>query len=149
MNTKAERVECANRFIAEIASCGRRFFSYKGCVSRFKVDGRGRVWFINAYNGARIYTHHLGRWRGFTEGGTLRDLVIHLRDFIRTGTPPKLRLGPFPQWLCDGDLWGYGDDMERVRTAAVACGLRQDNGPPVGGSVGLAEILAGERPTPQ
>lgn len=121
--TKKERAEQANRFIAVIAGCGRKFFAHNGRVSRFDVDARGRVWFIDAYREARIYTHYEGRWRGFSEGGTLRDLVIRLRDFIRDGTMAAIHLGPWPEWLCNGDPWGYGHDMLKVRQAAQAVGV--------------------------
>lgn len=125
--TKKDRADQASRFIAAIAGCGRKFFAHNSRVSRFEVDQRGRVWFVDAYRESRIYTHYNGRWRGFSEGGTLRDLVIHLRDFIRTGAAPKLCLGPWPEWLCDGDLWGYGDGMDKVRQAAQAAGLAPSN----------------------
>jgi hypothetical protein len=117
--TKDERASLANSFIDAIASCGRKFFFHNGRISRFEVDARGRVWFIDAYNERRIYTHYKYRWRGFSEGGTLRSLVEKLRDFIRTGEQPQLHLGPWPKWICDGDLWGYGEDMAKVRDAAT------------------------------
>lgn len=117
--TKIQRAEQANRFIEAIAGCGRKFFAHKGRVSRFEIDERGRVWFVDAYRPARIYTHYDGRWDGFSEGGTLRSLVLTLRDFIRTGEAPKLNLGPWPAELCGGDLWGYGGDMDSVREAAA------------------------------
>lgn len=123
--TKTERAVVANRFIEAIASCGRMFFAHKERVSRFEVDARGRVWFIDGYTGRRIYTHYKYHWRGFTEGGTLRALVENLRDFIRTGETPKLNFGPWPRWLSDGDMWGYGEDMEKVRSAAIESGLRR------------------------
>jgi hypothetical protein len=116
--TKADRAALANAFIEAIASCGRKFFFHNGRASRFEVDARGRVWFIDAYSEHRIYTHYGYRWRGFSEGGTLRSLVEKLRDFIRTGDLRELHLGPWPKWICDGDLWGYGEDMAKVREAA-------------------------------
>lgn len=123
--TKRERVVRANNFLTAIASCGRRFFRYEAGVSYFELDARGRVWFIDTYRGARIYTHHTrDSWRGFTQGGTLRNLVIALRDFIRTGDGSRVSIGPWPDWVCDGDLWGYGfENMERVREAARAQGI--------------------------
>ena len=122
-SSKVERAEQANQFLEAVASCGRKFFAYNGRVSRFEVDGRGRVWFVDAYRERRIYAHYQGDWRGFSEGGTLRSLVCTLRDFIRTGEQKPLHLGPWPDWICDGDLWGYGPDMETVRASAKACGL--------------------------
>ena len=117
VTTKKDRAEQASRFLATIASCGRKFFAHNGRVSRFEVDDRGRIWFVDAYRERRIYTHYEGRWSGFSEGGTLRSLVCKLRDFIRTGEQQRLHI----------DLWGYGSDMDSVRTAAVACGIVPSN----------------------
>lgn len=124
---KASRANIANELLRVIAACGRQFFSHDGRVACFDVDGRGHVWFVDAYSQKRIYTHYRYNWRGFTNGGTLRALVENLRDYIRTGEPPSLGLGPWPAELCGGDLWGYGTDMQRVRTAAVALGLAPAN----------------------
>lgn len=126
--TKKERAEQASRFLTAIASCGRKFFAHNGRVSRFEVDDRGRIWFVDAYREAKIYTAcKWGSWRGFSEGGTLRSLVLQLCDFIRSGTPATIHLGPWPDWICNGDLWGYGGDMEKVRQAAQAAGLVPSN----------------------
>lgn len=104
MIEKQKRIESANQLIQSIAGCGRKFFHHKGNVSRFELDKRGRVWFVDGYNGARIYTHYTsGRWRGFSEGGTLRGLVIALRDFITREKPIGFALGPFPDWYSGGD----------------------------------------------
>lgn len=120
---KAERIDKANRFIAAVAGCGRRFFHHDGRVSYFKADDRGRIWFVDKYTQRPIYTHYTGRWRGFTEGGTLKRLVEKLRDFIRTGNKQRLDLGPWPDWICGGDLWGYGAYMSAVRQAARKIGV--------------------------
>lgn len=132
MPTKQERVQAVNRLIGEIASCGRHFFRYGNNVARMEVDARGKVWLIDEYSGKRIYTHYAGRWRGFTHGGTLRDLVCSLRDFITSGALLHARsFGPYPDWYSGGDPWGYGADMVQVREAANAAGLLQ---PAEGGS---------------
>lgn len=120
---KRERAERANALLRTIAGCGRRFFANGDRVSAFEVDDRGRVWLRDKRTGALIYTHYAYRWRHFTEGGTLKSLCERLRDFIRTGEPQRLNLGPWPQWICDGDLWGYGDDMRQVRQAAADLGI--------------------------
>jgi hypothetical protein len=118
---KSERLQKANALLETIADCGRKFFRHNDLVSRFELDRRGRIWFIDAYRSARIYTHYTrGRWRGFSEGGTLRDLVIALRNYIATGKLINpVHFGPWPDWYCDGDVWGYGQDMEKVRAKAI------------------------------
>ena len=122
--SKRARAAQANELLRVIAANGRQFFKHGDCVSVFEVDYRGRVWWRNAYKNKRIYVYGHWYWRGFTEGGTLRQLVEYLRDFIRWGTPvPAAQFGPWPEWLCDGDLWGYGEDMEIVRSAARHLGV--------------------------
>lgn len=123
-NMKQLRLMMANKLLSVISSCGRRFFYHKGKVSMLDIDHRGRVWFIDAYTGKKIYTHYRYQWRGFSEGGTLKDLICVLRDFIVRGKRLHVSaLGPWPDWVCNGDLWGYGDDMEKVRTAARDLGI--------------------------
>lgn len=92
--------------------------------ARIEVDHRGRVWWIDDYSGERIYTHKTGissRWRGFTHGGTLRDLVERFRDYTCTGESlPLWLLGPERSWS-DGNIWGYpADAMQKVREQAGA-----------------------------
>lgn len=116
---REERANKANQFIQVIASCGRRFFGYE-VTSHFQVDDRGRIWFWDGGSGRKIYTHYRWQWKGFSEGGTLETLIRNLKVYIHRGTLPKLNLGPWPDWICDGDLWGYGEDMEKVREAAKA-----------------------------
>jgi hypothetical protein len=121
---KLERAEIANRLLIAIASCGRRFFAYQDRVSQFSIDHRGRIWFTDKYTQKRIYIQYEGRWRGFSDGGTLRGLVEKLRDFITEGKLlPSGIFGPWPEWVCGGDLWGYGDEMERIRTTAIDLGI--------------------------
>lgn len=122
---KLERLEKVNQLIQTIATTGRKFFAYKGKVSRMEVDGRGAVWFIDKYNDARIYTHYPGRWtgRGFSEGGTLRDLVIAFRDYIAKNKPiPRNQLF-WPKWYSEGDPWDYKEDMQIVRAKAIELGM--------------------------
>lgn len=129
------RLALANAVLCVCASYGRRFFSEDADrserkefprISRFEIDPRGRLWFIDKWRGARIYVHNEYPWRSgwsrrFSEGGTLLDLCKALRDFIRTGERRFMRhFGPWPQSCCGGDLWGYGDDMPLVRRDVAA-----------------------------
>ena len=124
MKEKIERMNKANQLIIAIAGCGRKFFSYHGRVSCFVFDTKKRVYFVDAYENKYIYTHYTrGRWRGFSEGGTLRDLVIRMRDYITKGENLGKALGPYPDWYSGGDPWGYGEDMKKVYEKAVALGL--------------------------
>lgn len=124
-NSREKRLEQINQMIKEIADCGRHFFLGKNGYAKMEVDQRGRVWFIDDYTAKRIYTHHKGRWSGFfSHGGTLKALVECFRDYISKGKKIPCRIfGPFHSTLCNGDLWGYGDDMQHIREKAVAIGL--------------------------
>ncbi|MNR21349.1 hypothetical protein D3C85_1382470 [compost metagenome] len=89
---KRQRADQVNQAIRIIADHGRRFF-YNQTVNRYAsmaVDARGKVWLIDDYSGKRIFTHDTvwgGKWRGFSRGGTLKDLVKEFRDYICTGEP--------------------------------------------------------------
>jgi len=128
---KLTRLGRANALLIEIASCGRRFFHHKGRVSQLDLDERGRVWLVDKWTGNRIYTHYAYLWRGFSEGGTLRELVCKLRDYIVRGDLlPPLALGPYhSEMINGGDIWGYGEDMERVRAAARRLGVIKEDKP--------------------
>lgn len=118
-SSRLERLARANELLRTIAGCGRRFFACRGRTAQLELDARGRLWLRDAYTDARIYTHYRGRWRKFSGGGTLRMLVEHLRHYVlRDRALPSGLLGPWPATLCDGDLWGYGADMAKVRAAA-------------------------------
>lgn len=124
--SKTDRLKSVNELVEVISSCGRRFFfsKTKGVVASVEIDQRGRVWWNDDYSGKRIYTHYPYRWRGFTHGGTLKHLVMCLRDFVCKGqTIPPYVLGPWPEHYCNGDLWGYGEDMQIVRDAAIRLGV--------------------------
>lgn len=113
-----KRLENANKFLRTISKCGRHFFCHKGKVSKLELDSRGRVWFIDAYTDKRVYTHYRFDWRGFTEGGTLRALIVRLRNYIKSGEPFIL-----PAW----NYWGYGNDIFEVIKSGFELGLVAPN----------------------
>jgi len=135
LRDREQRLEQANALIEAIANCGRRFFHYpeQHGISRITMDERGRLWFVDGYTGKRIYLHfylHYRYWRrGFSEGGTLRAVMIRLEDYIMEGTLlPRSIFGPWPESLCGGDLWGYGEDMQIVREKAQELGIVKAGG---------------------
>lgn len=126
LEQKRDRAANANEVIAAVAMYGHQFFNHpkRYGTSYIRVDDRGRVWFVDGWTGKSVYLHYAYWQRGFSEGGTLRQLIIALKDYITTGEPiSRSRLGPWPDWYCDGDPWGYGDDMQLVRDCAVAVGV--------------------------
>jgi hypothetical protein len=117
------RLAAANLLLECIATNGRRFFSAKGRIARLEL-ARGRIFYHDPYSERRIYTHYRYRWRGFSQGGTMRALVIALREFVTKGvTLNPLIFGPWPDWYCGGDLWGYGESMANVRATAAELGI--------------------------
>ena len=123
MSTRRQRLTHANELIAAISRHGRRFFYYEGHdrVARFEIDLAGRLWLRDDYTGRRIYIAYRGNWRQFSHGGTLRRLVEATALYIRQGKPvPAGHFGPWPQWLCEGDLWGYGREAMATLRAEIA-----------------------------
>lgn len=116
-----ERVEHANALIKVISEHGRKFFERKGVVATLELDKNGKVWFVDEYSKARIYTHYRDRWHGFSHGGTMRNLVELMRDYITKGTQLPLYVIAPVRWNPDnGDIWGYGKEAAAaVRTAAA------------------------------
>ena len=127
--SKAERLGHANALIEIISRHGRRFFHNResGAIARLELDARGRVWLIDEYRGARIYVAYGGAWRGFTHGGTLRDLIAALRDYIQRDEllHPEY-IAPSRIDPTNGDIWGYGAEAANaVRYEAHALPLFQ------------------------
>jgi hypothetical protein len=121
------RLRRANVLIQAISRKGRKFFSCPdGSWATFEFDDRGRLWW-NDRGGQKVYLHQpdSARLNGFSEGGTLRNLVMTLKVYIMDGNQLRYSLGPWPLWLCEGDLWGYGNDMEHIRKVARRLGILQ------------------------
>ena len=122
---KMQRLEAANELITEMACCGRRFF-YSDKLDRigqFEISPRGRIRFHDEYTDALIdtYSHHLGAWRKFSHGGSLRSLVEYLRDYIRIGQ--KL-----PLQIIAPEYWGYDHaSSKRVQQKAIELGIIKEH----------------------
>lgn len=118
--TKHQRLAQANAVIQAVSGVGRRFFYCErhDRVARFELTIDGRLWFRDDFSDTRIYVAYKGRWRVFSHGGTMRKLIDALADYIRFGKRvPAGHFGPWPAWICEGDLWGYGSDaMAELRS---------------------------------
>jgi hypothetical protein len=125
LEDRNRRLVAVNKLIIVIASCGRRFFRHKERVSFIEMDHRYRLWYIDCWHGKRVYLHvRYQPRRKFSGGGTLWGLVQNFKRYIQTGTQLVYSLGPWPDWICgNGDLWGYGEDMETVRERAAELGV--------------------------
>lgn len=132
---RPQRLAVANRIIEAVGSCGRRFLSTNSDLpvvhahprfSRFEMMGNGSLWYVDKYREARVYVSYDCAWRSgwghmFSDGGTMLFLMRHLRDHITKGAPVNpAYFGPFKQWSCGGDPWGYGADMAVLRAKVDA-----------------------------
>lgn len=124
---REERVKHANALIRVISDHGRRFFFNTDSkrVAHIELDGRGKLFWIDDYRATRVCMEKVGGyetdWRGFSHGGTLKDLARQMREYIKTGERISIA------WICrqqlggNGDIWGYGEAAaEATRTAAMA-----------------------------
>ncbi len=131
MNIKSERMDRltkANTLIETIANGGRQFFKYKHRVASFNLDDRQRLWWIDDYTRKPLYLHYKYWYQGFSHGGTLQALVEALKSYVLQGNPVNSRhFGPGPDWICEGDLWGYGEYMGVVRSKALELRIVQAN----------------------
>ncbi len=134
LTEREKRLETVNGLIRIIGSHGRRFLSTNSDVrepvaeprfSRFEFVN-GRLWYIDKWRESRIFCHYDPQCRSgwgwkFSDGGTLLSLCRGMRDFIVKGAPVNEgHFGPWAHWVCGGDPWGYGKDMEIVREKAKA-----------------------------
>lgn len=121
---RESRLELVNAIIRVIGAHGRHFLSENSdrrelirnpFFAHFQVDKRNELWYVDRYTRMPILIR-LRDWDGFSDGGTLRSLIEHFGRFITGGANIENRLfGPWPEWICGGDPWGYGDDMKKVR----------------------------------
>lgn len=121
--TKIQRINAANAVLAAVAQFGRRFFfdHHSGRVARFELALNGKLWLRDEHTNRRVYVSYRGKWRWFSNGGTMQRLVEDLGSYIKRGSPISSRhFGPWPQHLCNGDLWGYGPEAMTALRAALA-----------------------------
>jgi hypothetical protein len=114
------RLDVANRILRTIGRYGRQFFSNHSDgawledpkrYAEFFFAPSGRLKYRDRGRAAReIDIAYHGRWAGFTDGGTLRRVVEHLRDYIihgRGGTVLVQEYWGYNQLdraLCNNDL---------------------------------------------
>lgn len=110
---KMLRCEYANRLIEVISSYGRCFF-----YSR-KNDRVARLSFeqcvvLHDESGTMIVAKAIGKWRGFSHGGTLRDLVLQMRNYVIRGERIDPAYIGIDCQIGGGNIWGYPPDHMRL-----------------------------------
>jgi len=115
------QVRCvyANQLLEVIAKHGRRFFYCPKTerVARLVYDTK--VHLIDAKTGTKIVLRNNGSWTGFSHGGTLRELVTMMRDYVTKGTRIGMHFIGMERTFGDGNIWGYpADALQACREAA-------------------------------
>jgi hypothetical protein len=122
---KAARVAKVNHLVRVISTYGRRFFynARHNRVAEMVIGKGGHLYFIDDYTGKPIYVAYDGRWSGWSHGGTLRDLVKALAEYVRTGNQLSISwIGP--ERFDDSNIWGYAEsEMAKCRAAALTTGV--------------------------
>lgn len=123
------RLETANSIIRVMASHGRRFFSQDAdCqermpnpfIAHFTVDRNGELWFTDSYTQKPNLVRHR-EWPHFHNGGTLLAIAKMLGEHISKAFPVNNNFFMrSPKWVCDGDPWGYGEEMINVEQEVCA-----------------------------
>jgi len=123
-----ERLQHANDLIRVTSQHGRRFFwnERDQRVASMEMDDRGKVWWVDDYRGSRVCTEKMGgyehRWQGFSHGGTLKQLVQQMRNYIKTGER-------IPAGYIGMDCWGYSPEAcAELREAVKAMPILWDLG---------------------
>lgn len=107
---KRLRAVHVNELILSISNHGRKFFRKGDFVSKVFVQPSGRVFILDAGSKKLIYTHTERRWDGFSHGGTLRDIVCMMRDYIMKGEQIDIRVICQKRLFDDSNIWGYTND---------------------------------------
>lgn len=116
---RLQRLEHINKLVITIGSYGRRFFwnERRKQYARMEIDARGKLWWIDDYQGTRICIEKIGgyehRWQGFSHGGTLKSLVQEMREYVKTGNPISM-------YLIAQDCWGYDAEATAATKKAAA-----------------------------
>ena len=104
---RLERLGHANDLIKAISEHGRRFFwnETNQRMARLELSESGRLYWIDDYKGTRVFTGEIRggyehRWNGFSHGGTLKDMVRAMRDYVAKGE--KINAGAI-----GAGYWGY------------------------------------------
>ena len=121
LSTRQDRIEIVNQIIVKISSLDRKFFDYKGEVSKI-FQRNGRLYMFNEYNKKDmcLSTKYGYPPKGFTHGGTLWGLTKDFKQFIITGEKSN---GENGYGGLGSTHWGYSpESMEDIRQTAKVLG---------------------------
>jgi hypothetical protein len=103
---KEERLVAANKLLELIGQHGRHFFRHGDETSHFVLKD-GKTYLCDAKTKRTIAIIKNKRWPGFSEGYTLQSLIVNVSYYILHGDQLTNDLGPWPDYIANGDLWGY------------------------------------------
>lgn len=112
------RCEYANRLIEVISSYGQGFFYSRqhDNVARLSFDRRV---FLHDERGSLIEAKAACKWHGFSHGGTLRDLVLQMRNYVMRGQRIDPAYIGIEKPSGDGNIWGYTPEQMALCRAAA------------------------------
>ncbi|WP_219097765.1 hypothetical protein [Pseudomonas sp. UMAB-40] len=107
------RCEYANRLIEVISSYGQGFFYSRKNDSVARLSFDQRVYLHDA-SGTMIEAKATSKWRGFSHDGTLRDLVLQMRNYVMRGERIDPAYLGIDRQLGGGNIWGYPPEQMRL-----------------------------------
>ena len=136
---KYKRLKKVNNLIKFISERGRGFFKSKSLASICIINNR--FYFFDDYSEQMIYMWNNKRWQWrFSHGGTLRQLLLKLKNYVITGQPLIFII---PYTFQNENIWGYPeDDAKEIEDYAKSLGLIEYKEPE------KAEDVKDENPTP-
>jgi len=113
------RCDIANQLIEVISNHGRCVFHSHKYDRIAQMGYDGSVFLIDEKSGKRVELRNNGSWEGFGHGGTMRDLVTQMRDFVMKGRRIDRAFIGLERANGDGNVWGYPpEEMAKCRAAA-------------------------------
>ena len=107
------RCEYANRLIEVISSYGRSYFYSRKRDSVARLSFNQRV-YLHDENGATIEAKATSKWQGFSHGGTLRDLVLQMRNYVMRGERIDPAYLGIDRQIGTGNIWEYSPEQMRL-----------------------------------
>ena len=120
--TKEIRLWQVNQLIEFISQRGRNFFR-SNALGEIIIQS-DKYYYVDDYSLKKIYMWNHERWAyGFSGGGTLKRLLLNLKDYIITGNPLNFIVLPR---LGGGNVWEYPEsDVLEIEEYARKVGIRK------------------------
>lgn len=120
---KLQRVADVNKVIGAVSRHGRRFFwnEENNDAAKLILDESGFVSYVDHYTGAVIPVKKDEPWNGFSNGGTLKQFVIGLAEYVYAGETMHIHNIGLPRAnIENGYIWGYSQSAIDSVLAEIA-----------------------------